>query len=685
IGIGPTIHPYNNKLKSFREVWEAEEIRVLILISLTIQALLTILAPYRKRCSHGCFKLFIWLLYLLADVVAMYTIGLISNNKGHHFVQTMELLALWASFLLLHLGALFYASRDNFRDSTMTKPEPGPNYARLMEEYYSAKTANIPADFKGKDDVLQNNDTNFEHNQNDGPPSDREGPQLADREDEDGSMHGDHERPDAFKDPKEIMVRDAYKYYQMYRPLLAEGFLSLKERKSSRNFFLSKPDKFDAFRIIEIELNLIYDAFYTKSFLLQTTRAYLRALCFISVILSLVLFSLNWDLRTQKTDVIITLILFCGAITLDICAGFMFVLSDWWLIIISTKKGTWVSKIMKILPCLRIAKKTDSKRWSNCISKYNLMKYCSRKLPKLLRSKWIYDFKYVRDFLIKLDYVKTEAINKDLLEFVITEIWKKAEQASDIKDAKEVFSARGNLALEPDYELASTCLTPWTTDVDYDESLMIWHLATDICYWSSDNDEKSKSRELSKALSDYMLYLVIWQQSLLSSVVGMSETRFQDTCAEAQKFMNNEKISIGIIKKVKKWFHCTTSGHRDSSIETLKSNWYKKFSERVLGVKAVVEPMVAKGDKSKSVLFDACRLAKQLKMFGDDQWEITSKVWLELLCYAAVRCSPRYHIAQLSKGGELITLVWLFMAHLGLGERFLKNQGFGLTKLVIQD
>lgn len=49
-----------------------------------------------------------------------------------------------------------------------------------------------------------------------------------------------------------------------------------------------------------------------------------------------------------------------------------------------------------------------------------------------------------------------------------------------------------------------------------------------------------------------------------------------------------------------------------------------------------------KGDKSKSVLFEAYRLAKILEspeMAGTkEKWEMVSHVWMEMLFYAATHC-----------------------------------------------
>ncbi|KAK6127043.1 hypothetical protein DH2020_039221 [Rehmannia glutinosa] len=50
---------------------------------------------------------------------------------------------------------------------------------------------------------------------------------------------------------------------------------------------------------------------------------------------------------------------------------------------------------------------------------------------------------------------------------------------------------------------------------------------------------------------------------------------------------------------------------------------------RILGVYTEVKPVTIKGDRSKSMLFDGCILAKELEDYGDvkDTWEIMSKVW----------------------------------------------------------
>ncbi|GMN38758.1 hypothetical protein TIFTF001_007988 [Ficus carica] len=40
------------------------------------------------------------------------------------------------------------------------------------------------------------------------------------------------------------------------------------------------------------------------------------------------------------------------------------------------------------------------------------------------------------------------------------------------------------------------------------------------------------------------------------------------------------------------------------------------------------------------------------------------------MCFAAIHCPPNMHAQQPSRGGELLTHIWLLMNHLGLGTQF---------------
>nr|VDD25243.1 unnamed protein product [Brassica oleracea] len=181
--------------KHIKDMWDRWNIRGAIILSLTLQAILICFSPLRKRTPRRLLIMLVWSSYLLADWSANFAVGLISKNQGKELKkddppQDKKLMALWAPFLLLHLGgpdtittfalednalwlrhvfglvfqaiagvyvvlqsipnslwliillvfisgtikylerttALYSASLDKCRDSMIQAPDPGPNY-----------------------------------------------------------------------------------------------------------------------------------------------------------------------------------------------------------------------------------------------------------------------------------------------------------------------------------------------------------------------------------------------------------------------------------------------------------------------------------------------------------------------------------------------------------------------------
>ncbi|KAF0931466.1 hypothetical protein E2562_004589 [Oryza meyeriana var. granulata] len=199
---------------------------------------------------------------------------------------------------------------------------------------------------------------------------------------------------------------------------------------------------------------------------------------------------------------------------------------------------------------------------------------------------------------------------------------------------------------------------------EFDESLLLWHIATDLCFhpreWQGPQDAEADGlKSISETLSEYMLYLLVRQPEMLSATAGIGLLRYRDTCAEAIRFFNSAKP----------W----DPDHKDARQMLLSVNTSKK-------------PADVKGDRSKSVLFDACILASVLRQLGDDtMWRVVAGVWGEMLTYAAGKCHGSTHVRQLSRGGELITLVWFLMAHLGLGDMYRIHEGDAKAKLIVHD
>jgi hypothetical protein len=211
-----------------------------------------------------------------------------------------------------------------------------------------------------------------------------------------------------------------------------------------------------------------------------------------------------------------------------------------------------------------------------------------------------------------------------------------------------------------------TLILDSVTKSDFDESLLLWHVATDLCRLKGNQGAAAaaegtvRRQAICETLSEYMLYLLIKKPEMLSTTPGVELLRYRDTCAEARRFFASLDAWVG--------------GHEDARVMLLRVN----TSER---------PSTVKGDRSKSVLFDAVILAKVLKELDDDElmWEVLTGVWGEMLMHAACKCRASQHVRQLCHGGELITLVWLLMAHMGISDMYQIEEGDAKAKLIIND
>ncbi|KAM3288636.1 hypothetical protein P3S67_022066 [Capsicum chacoense] len=60
------------------------------------------------------------------------------------------------------------------------------------------------------------------------------------------------------------IVEEAHYFFEKFKGLIVDLIFDFRQRNEIRNFFLSL-EAIDAFRVIEVELNFIYDVLFTKN------------------------------------------------------------------------------------------------------------------------------------------------------------------------------------------------------------------------------------------------------------------------------------------------------------------------------------------------------------------------------------------------------------------------------------
>lgn len=367
------------------------EIRLAVLISLLLQVLLIFVAPVRRRSSSSVPRFIVWSCYLLADWVADLALGLLLNNMGNiggnggsggssSFVYhvTAEgaiipagntagspiIFAFWAPFLLVHLGgqdtitaysiqdndlwlrhligllfelfsacviffcslggnpmihatvlifvagiikygertySLYSGSADGVLAEIIGEPDPGPNYAKLMTLFDSKKKAGLDVEI-----VVTNP---------------RQGQQANSLQEQ-------------WKEKRSSLETQAYKFFRIFRRLCFDVNLSYEERKISHAYFLERVNRSatEAFEVIEVELNFIYDMVHTKEPIVHTKAGcLLRFVASACIVSALLIFFFHHNDGIAHVDIAITYVLLIGGMTLEAAALARLLVSNWTL------------------------------------------------------------------------------------------------------------------------------------------------------------------------------------------------------------------------------------------------------------------------------------------------------------------------------------------------------------------
>ncbi|KAK9268398.1 hypothetical protein L1049_000147 [Liquidambar formosana] len=543
----------------FKSLWNVWDLRVAVILSLFCQILLISIASLRKRTGNVFLTMFVWSAYLLADWIATYALGLIASGMASDYSKPAlneDLITFWASFLLVHLGgphnitafalednelwlrhllqlivhlitiayvftqsipnelwiptaliylagfikyaertrSLYLASLGALNSSNLPRPTAGSNYAQLMQTYKSRLINSIPMDI-----IIS-----------------AEAPEV--------------EPPDCpVANPEES-------------PL--EEFQVLQK---------------DAFKILEVELNFMYDLLYTKMAVVHGKRGFIfRFVCLVSIVIALGCFVSHHKHHKNEIhefDIFVTYILLVGALVLDICAIFKLIFSDW---TIAKHKNSKESKLPHVIFKIRENLSFDKNhRWSKSLAQHSLITYCiGKRFRRInLAIDCVFGIFGAKDFMNEIRYKKSEPINRGkarmgevrklpgkvgrltLEASIFTELREKARKANTSKDAKEICSCRGERVI-----LEATRFFTTLDDsvrVEYDESILRWHVATELCYYTpsdkDDKDDEDGNRRYCKILSQYMMYLLVMRPAMMSTVLGIVQVR-------SAKIGNNRKM-----------------------------------------------------------------------------------------------------------------------------------------------
>ncbi|KAF9679387.1 hypothetical protein SADUNF_Sadunf06G0009900 [Salix dunnii] len=657
-----------NLPETVERLWNGWELRVVMLLSLFLQMFLILFGRRRKYTAGFWIGNLVWLAYLSADWVATFSLGILAQKIGDSERNCINsnrglIPAFWAPVLLVHLGGpdtiTAYSVEDNelwLRHLLVLVSQVAVAFYAFTRSWWSKDPllfVAIPIFVAG---IIKYGERNWVLRS----ASSKQYRNSVYREM--NELRGKFEKFSnsvLFEMTNERLVRElvlsdiisqakflheAYLFFQMFGVLFADLVLGDSIHLAT-HIILKEKSAMEAFKLIEVEMGFMYDVLYTKLAKVRSSLVIFRAITFLCFVSALLAFSLGMSKNNHAyltAEITISYLLLYGAITIEIYSVVLLLISDWAMLWLSGQRKPLFNFVYRNSSFLH-----SDKRWDGRMAQHNLIRFqlSKGKLTSISLKK----------LLGKNNIQSMEDVGAVLKDFIFQHLLDKRTRYNlrmrysdpGRNELHEILSERGDQVIGREECLE---IFGWSVKLpDFNESLLTWHIATDICYHDDvrNNGRVAKSihpnTKISIELSNYMVYLLVDCPFLLPR--GMGNERYMQTCSAVKE--DAELLNRIISGQDSSW----------NSFETISK---------------------LEGSQSKlSVLCAGFKLAKSLQtqvgLGNERKWEMISQVWVEMLTYAASHCGWKDHAQTLTRGGELVSHVCLLMAHLGLSEQCLTN------------
>ncbi|XP_078171969.1 uncharacterized protein LOC144565955 [Carex rostrata] len=648
--------------EKWRNEWSTEHIKLLVLGSLSIQIGLIFLAPLRKIRPNKALMLILWLFYVTSDFVAILALGNILGKQIDYSGSGIlgDLTALWAPFLLVHLGGpdpiTSYSVEDNelwwrhFLGLIVQVFTAGfvflqslPNHRLWVPTLFVF----VPGLLKYGERTLALRSASMDNFKD----------KIISELFSQGDLQASFWKVTNLSSESRF-ISEGYHWFEIFKRLMVDMTFSSDILIDSQDRF-SDVSPEDAFKLVAIELSFLYDILYTKAVTIHSISGRVVRCCsLISIVAAFIVFHNLDKTKFKPTDITVTYILLAAGLSLEVVAAVFLVISDWTIVSLS-RSGCFMNVYLRNSIDWIISRtfKKGKPRWSRTIRQYNLVEFCFRNKDTLIRRimsvvKVKHTWENMRENMCERQMVPLPSLMEEMM---FKEAKRRARNVDTYKVLLEARSYRGRKALERHGELENL---EWSMKREFDECIILWHVATDICFHNKSNREDTEHVDtyinVANATSNYMLYLLILQPSMTQ--FGFGKTRFEATCAVIKQMLKGEE------KLDPKKAHHVLGQNEIGTFEPKDKGicWGRHKDEENKKRKVEYE-------KGKLVLEAGLKLARMLQEFGPEKkWQLISETWIEMLGYAAIHCNSYEHAKSLSRGGELLTHFWLLMAQLGV-------------------
>ncbi|CAL5018389.1 unnamed protein product [Urochloa decumbens] len=624
----------NRLLVDLRDQWA---VQTLVLFSFTLQVFLLLFASIRRYNVSILPRFFLWLAYQLADSTALFTLGHMAISSRSH--EEQALMALWAPFLLVHLGGQDTITAYSFEDNrlwlrhlqTLVVQVLGSSY--VLYKYMPGSDTLVMAAavlifavgiLKYGERIWALQSASFD------------------------SIWSSFDKSDASVRERErnrILCDVLERRYNLDEETVLMGahglldvcvglFIGLERRK--RDCVREVMHTFNEYghldKLMEMELSLMYDILYTKAPVIHTWYGCcIRFTTLVATVTAFLMFLFSSKHDHRPKDIAVTYVLSVGALLLELASTVRAFGSTWTCAILYNSGWHWLHWEVRSFRRSIGAATTRNRRWSGFVCQYNLLESCAEDAARVPTLIWMAQFlgqglrQIAENWWDELHHSWSAKLSDSTKELVLREIFRME------KRGEEIGSLPGLLTLK---ELCPDDYVGWSIqDIGFEDSIMAWHLASDICLFR-DRSVQEDLQEAIRVLSNYMMFLLVLRPHMLPGPVRRS--RYVKFHKDLLKFMASVR-----------------SPSANSPEGRLEWSLRKGFHARINS--NVPHAYFDTGVRLADVLYDR-----------PNRLDVIFGVWVEMLCYVANHCSRESHARQLSMGGELVTVVWLMARHANL-------------------
>ncbi|TKY63420.1 hypothetical protein E2542_SST13292 [Spatholobus suberectus] len=542
-----------------QEWWDKWELRGLILLSLASQIILTLLGNRTKYKPNIWTRPLVWSSYLLADWVAAVAMGVISSNLGDFYNKGGEqeqpknvnpqLLAFWAPFFLMHLGGpdtiTAYALEDNelwlrhlvgllsqtaltayiiFMSwkgnwlSHLTIPMLIVGIIKYGERTWSLYCGSIK---HLRDSFLGSIDSSSKSEQ------------WQESRDRTQRIRSSNDFLKALFDSIQDSItrrerrvgnpRNFLRAIYIFVSLFVDLVLGPWDITHDRREFLAE-GRFGwkiPFTLVDYELKLMYDVFYTKAFANYGILGLMSRLVTLTTTVVVLVSYANLSEKKEHlvVDHIITYLLLVGALVAEICAFILVAFSRWTKHYFVIKGLSAFCLLQDCIDCITFFGKGGVRISLGQSNFFNLIS--NKKLD-------IKGSFFPVNKLEELPSVGRCLTSDDLQQAIYRHLYDKSEKGTQ----SNPLGAPGYRTL-----LLGKNVPVFSSELEFHRTIITWHIATELFYYSDEDPSLVFStRKNSKEMSDYMFYLLVKQCHMLP--VGAGLITLRDTVIEAMKFSN---------------------------------------------------------------------------------------------------------------------------------------------------